>query len=327
MLMGGKLWCESVVNEGTTFSFTASFGRSKKEKKTHVASVSDFFKELRVLVVDDSDISLEVMVELLKGMNCTNIVTAKSGEEALEVYEKNEGAFDLLLLDWKMPGIDGVETFKKIRAQNEPGSPLAIIMATAHDKGELSDLLGKNDSCRILNKPLTPSLVFDAIQESFFTDIDFKTGERCGTSGDSDLTGLHILLVEDNELNQIVATELLEQAGASVVVADNGQKALDVLSEHNAFDLVLLDIQMPVMDGFTTARHIRKDGRFVNLPIIAMTAHALVGDKEKSLEVGMNDHITKPIDPDQLYCTVARWGKASQRYLGKEKQHDKKLVL
>ena len=326
LLMGGELWCESVVNEGTTFSFTANFGRSKKEKKPHAASVSDFFKGLRVLVVDDNDISIEVMVELLKGMNCTNIVTATSGEEALEVYEENQGVFDLLLLDWKMPGIDGVETFKKIRAQNEPDSPLAIIMATAHDKEELSDLLGKNDSCRILNKPLTPSLVFDAIQESFFTEIDFKADERCDTPGDLDLSGLRILLVEDNELNQIVATELLEQAGASVVVADNGQKALDVLSEHSAFDLVLLDIQMPVMDGFTTARHIRKDGRFVNLPIIAMTAHALVGDKEKSLEVGMNDHITKPIDPEQLYCTVARWGKASQRYLGKEKHHDKRSV-
>lgn len=322
-LMGGELWCDSTPDEGTTFYFTAKFGRSQKEKPSHFSSISEFFANLRVLVVDDSPISLEVMEELLTSMQCGFVVTASSGAEAIELYEQHGGDFDLLLVDWKMPDLDGIETFRAIREHHSAKAAITIIMATAHDRGELSERLDKSDSVMILSKPLTPSLLYDAIQESFFNEIDLVEKELEPEVTETVLCGLHILLVEDNELNQIVATELLQHGGATVTIAGNGKEALATLDKHNDFDAVLLDIQMPIMDGFTAARLIRQDGRYSNLPIIAMTAHAMVGDREKSLDVGMNDHITKPIDPDQLYKTVARWGLASQRYREKLQEHKK----
>jgi CheY-like chemotaxis protein len=225
--------------------------------------------------------------------------------------QQNQIPYDIVLMDWKMPGMDGVECIRVINEQSD--APPAVIMVTAYGREEaMRNALSMDVEIKsILSKPVTPSSLLDAIGETLGRGImrSERRGRESGKRHEAmaHLRGANVLLVEDNEINQELALELLTNGGVTVKVADNGQIALDILEMGHQFDGILMDVQMPVMDGYTASRNIRKNEKYDELPIIAMTANAMAGDREKCLEAGMNDHISKPISVREMFSTMAKW--------------------
>ncbi len=310
-MMGGRIWCESAAGSGSTFYFTMRFGQAALQERQ--GRWPDTFVDIRALVVDDSVTSLRIMRELLLSLGCKVVETVESGQEALALLKQRADTqmFDLVLMDWKMPVMDGLETTRRLHSLLERDTPPIVIMTTAYDQRDLMEQAREEGISCILNKPVTQSTLYDSIIRAFGGKSHFDRAaieQRKEGKVLKDVAGNHVLLVEDNELNQMIGQELLAQGGLRVTIANNGKEALALL-EKETFDLVLMDIQMPEMDGFTATRHIRARKEFADLPVIAMTAHAMVGDREKSVAAGMNDHITKPINPEELYNCVARWGK------------------
>jgi CheY-like chemotaxis protein/HPt (histidine-containing phosphotransfer) domain-containing protein len=307
-MMGGEIYVESEPGKGSTFHFTATFtGDLKKDKKRLMPS-SDL-RGMRVLVVDDNATAREILGRMLESFSF-RVTLAASGEEGLSELEdaRKSQPVELVIMDWKMQDMDGIETSKRILQHTGLSKTPKIIMITAYGREEIMQKTEQMGLDGFLIKPVTPSILFDTIMQAFGIEgIGSKPAIREAEKGTrKPLGGLLILLVEDNEINQQVAREILEGAGHKVMLANNGQEAVNAVKE-NTYDVVLMDIQMPVMDGYEATRSIRKDPRFKDLPIIAMTAHAMAGDREKSLEAGMNDHVSKPIDPDTVYRTLEKW--------------------
>jgi CheY-like chemotaxis protein len=225
-------------------------------------------------------------------------------------------------MDWKMPGMDGIEASQQIKDHKNLNKIPTIIMVTAYGREEVMQQAEKVGLEGFLLKPVNPSMLFDSIMEAFGEALPetSRVVQRHEQEAEAlkHIQGARLLLVEDNEINQQVAKEILEGAGLNVTIANNGQEAVNAVKENN-YDAVLMDVQMPVMDGYTATRAIRKDERFKELPIIAMTAHAMAGDEDKSLEAGMNGHVAKPIDPDQLFSTLLKWIKPSEKRTTTEK--------
>ncbi len=322
-MMNGRIWVESVPGPGSTFCFTAVFGIGREESRTRHTPPPDL-RGLRTLVVDDNSTSREILQGMLESFSFA-VTLAASGEEGLAEFEKSQNgpSYDLVVMDWKMLGIDGIETARRIK--NLPGLRRAprIILVTAYGREEIMRQAEKMGLDGFLIKPVSPSVMFDTIMQAFGQEAprELRTDSvrKLESEASERLAGAKVLLVEDNEINQQVAMEILSGAGLKVTVASNGQEALDLV-RSNAYAAVLMDVQMPVMDGYTATRKIREieagdapdpasglTPRASGLPIIAMTAHAMSGDREKSLAAGMNDHITKPIDPVQLFGTLAKW--------------------
>jgi len=208
-----------------------------------------------------------------------------------------------------MPELDGIETSRRIREQATDTQQPKMILITTSPQDQASEEVKKADLDGLLIKPVSPSSLFDAIMEAFgkgvarrrpVSDVDLAADPT------RSIRGAEILLVEDNEINQQVAQEILQGVGLNVTIAENGQVAVDTVSARD-FDLILMDIQMPVMDGYEATRTIRQTHELNELPIIAMTANTMAGDREKSLEAGMNDHVAKPIDTGELFSTLSRW--------------------
>jgi PAS domain S-box-containing protein len=310
-MMDGEIWVESQSGSGSTFIFTATFGLGKEKAKKRFATSPDM-RGMKVLVVDDNPTSREIFQDMLESFSF-EVTLAASGKEGLVELEKvpEETPIELVIMDWKMPGMDGIEAARRIREHPTLKHIPAIIMATAYGR---EDVMRKAEQLSLdgfLLKPVSPSILFDAIMQAFGKEIS-EASRRARTKAQESETlqnirGARILLVEDNEINQQVAKEILEGAGLSVTLANNGQEAVDAVQKEN-YDVVLMDVQMPVMDGYTATREIRNlKSEIRNVPIIAMTAHAMAGDEEKSLTAGMNGHVTKPIDPDQLFATLQKW--------------------
>jgi CheY-like chemotaxis protein len=216
----------------------------------------------------------------------------------------------MLLLDWRMKGMDGVEVSQRIREDERFSSLLNIIMVTAGARDELVQAADGMDLSAVLIKPVTPSTMLETLFGCLGGELaernPLSSGKIIQDLSTDSLNGRRVLLVEDNEMNQEVALELLENVGITVVIANNGQEALEVL-KNGSFDLVLMDLQMPVMDGYQATRSIRRQSKFKMLPVVAMTANAMSGDREKCLEIGMNDHISKPINVRDMYATLVKW--------------------
>ena len=272
---------------------------------------------MRVLVVDDNASSREILQSLLETMSF-EVTVAASAEEGIAELEKaaKSRPYKLVVMDWRMPGMDGIKASAVIKKHpNLPQKP-KIIIATAYGREEVMQRSEKVGVDGFLLKPVGQSMLFDTIMVAFGKEAAER--EHVARASGSDevelrkIRGARVLLAEDNEINQQVAEEILQQAGLVVSIANNGKEALEMVRREN-FDVVLMDIQMPVMGGFEATQEIRKDERFKDLPIIAMTAHAMAGDREKSLEAGMNDHVTKPIDPDQLLSALIKWIKPGER--------------
>jgi len=361
-MMGGEIRVDSEPGQGTTFSFTASFGLGEGKVKKRFVLSSDL-RGMKVLVVDDSDTSRNILQDILESFSF-DVTPVASAEEGLEEIQQadTDQPYELVIMDWKMPGLDGLEASEHIKNNQALGKIPAIILVTAYGREEIMQQAEQIGLDGFLIKPVSPSVLFDMIMHAFGEGIPKRSRvvERNKEIEDlKEIQGAQVLLVEDNEINQQVAMEILQGAGLNVTVANNGQEAVNAVKESD-YDVVLMDIQMPVMDGYTASREIRKwerrlkaqgsglkeDDReqmtdvrgqgtevrnqksedkedkaeyshqtlrlapcAVSLPIIAMTAHAMAGDEKKSIEAGMNDHVTKPIDPDQLFATLQKWSK------------------
>jgi PAS domain S-box-containing protein len=307
-MMGGRLWVESQPGQGSAFSFTARFQTAGDAIQRRIR-VSPDLEGLRVLVVDDNVTSREILGEMLMSFGF-QVGLATSGPEAIAKLHQATQTYKLVLMDWKMPGMDGLAASAKIKSDPTLATPPTIIMVTAYGRegvmGQAADL----GLAGFLIKPVSPSMLFNAIMEALgHADSirdQVRSREPVAQAVRAGLTGARVLVVEDNEINRQVAREILESAGLSVTLANHGGEALEAV-EREPYDVVLMDIQMPVMDGYQATRRLRQDERFQDLPIIAMTAHAMAGDREKSLAVGMSDHVTKPIDPEELFGVLVKW--------------------
>ncbi|GAB3123713.1 PAS domain S-box protein [Novispirillum itersonii] len=312
-LMGGTIGAASVPGMGSTFTVTLSL--KAEQAVTRVAKALPSLRlplgSRRALVVDDSLAVRSILKDLLERSNIPTR-TAASGALALKELRESCGngsaLFDLAVIDWRMPDMSGTELLRTMRSV---GYTMPVIMTTAYGvEGLLADLQELPVSA-VLEKPITPSGMFDAVMEALEGSADTAPAAPAPLAGDEagpePLRGFRLLLAEDNTINQMVATELLQAMGASVTVCDNGLEAVERLRQDADFDVVLMDVQMPVMDGYTAARAIRGLPGRAALPVIAMTAHAMASDRDRCLEAGMNDHISKPIDPAALRDTVLRW--------------------
>src|SRR6187397_323120 len=235
---------------------------------------------------------------------------AASGEEAINMVRQaanQNQRYEIAFVDWQMPGMNGIETGKRIMRIPDLQTPPHLVMVTAYGREEVLKQAEESGFENVLIKPVTSSILFDTAVVALGADRERPEPVPAGPSFDIDrLRGARVLLVEDNEINQEVAIGQLEDAEAFVDLAENGEIALRMVKD-NDYDVVLMDMQMPVMDGIKATRILRADPRHQTLPIVAMTANAMESDREVCLEAGMNDHIAKPIDPDQLFSVLLRW--------------------
>jgi two-component system sensor histidine kinase/response regulator len=209
-------------------------------------------------------------------------------------------------MDWRMPGLDGIEAAKHIKDDPSIKAKPAIVIVTAFGRDEVRSEAEAAHLDGFLVKPVNQSMLVDTLVEIYAPDAKLEAAAASRTTG-YDLSGLRVLLAEDNEINQQIAIELLEDVGVSIEVVNNGREAVEKLlafEGRGPYDVVLMDLQMPEMDGFQATARIRSEARFNDLPILAMTAHAMAEERERCLNSGMQGHITKPIDPDTLYQTL-----------------------
>ncbi|MES9960727.1 MAG: response regulator [Sedimenticola sp.] len=317
-LMGGHCWLEqSEPGKGSTFCFTVIFGYSEEAEMKRMEKVEKLLpvlKGMRVLVVDDSPAARDISVDMLSQFQF-KLDTAASGEEALACLEASdaESPFDIVLMDWHMPGMKGDEATVKIRESNQISNKPKVIMLTAYWREEVMQAAERAAVDGFLSKPVSPSTLLDAIMVTLGHEMVFHPVEVDTEKAKSSLAGAMVLLVEDNEINRELAIELLQGMGIKADEANNGEEAVKMV-KLAAYDAILMDLQMPKMDGLEAARHIRRlstaeGDRFASVPIIAVTAQAMAGDLEEALASGMNDYVPKPIDPDLLGETLSRWVK------------------
>ncbi len=310
-LMDGDIEVRSQPGEGSVFEFTAVFG-TPTSAADH-ADEANALAGVRVLVVDDNQASRELLSAILESFACT-VAASASGEEAISELTRGvaagEPSYDIVLMDYMMPGMDGVEAARRILDDPRISKPPMLAMVTAYGREEVMQKASQAGLSGFLVKPVSPIILLDTVlgilgREPLRPRPD-EADEIAPVPHVAGLRGARILLVEDNEVNQELALEILAQAGMTAEACGNGAEALERL-KGNSYDGILMDCQMPVMDGYAASRAIRTNPSLVGLPIIAMTANAMQGDREKCLAAGMNDHVTKPIDIAQLLATMARW--------------------
>ena len=308
-MMDGELTVTSEDGVGSEFSFNAFFSLANEEANsiTKVESITG----MRALLVDDSDSARIVLEEMLSSFGFEVMMT-DNAKEAIEIFEKENAAnrpFSLMVVDWRMPGMDGLQLVAELRKKD--GQPVpSVLMVTAFGVDTVRQAAKEKLIDGFLLKPINPSILYDTINSILHLgekrvldkskDIDVIENYRAA------LQDSKVLLVEDNDINLELAIELLRDVGIEPDFARNGREGWEKVKE-NTYDCVLMDIQMPEMDGLTATRKIREEERFNSLPILAMTAHAMKGEREKSLSAGMNDHITKPIDPHILYNALIKY--------------------
>lgn len=302
-LMGGEIRVESTPGKGSVFEFGIPFTFLPEEP----GSAPDL-GGLRVLVVDDNDNARRVMLSILEsfGIKATPASGSAEGLAAIEQADADEQPFSCVVLDWNMPGMSGLKAAKRIKQELPLHQRPKVIYLSGHKYTEMINVSGAAKLLdAVLNKPVTPSGLLDAIM--ICTSKPGKAPPPAlPIDTHPDLTGLHVLLVEDNKFNQQLANTLLVRAGVEVGIADDGLEALEAL-QRERFDAVLMDMQMPKMDGLEASRQIRKNPALADLPVIAMTANAMAGDRESCLAAGMNDYIAKPLHYQAMYATLARW--------------------
>jgi signal transduction histidine kinase/CheY-like chemotaxis protein/HPt (histidine-containing phosphotransfer) domain-containing protein len=308
-LMGSDLQLDSEVGRGSRFHFRIELAIADAAASADLAALP--LRQpvsLRVLVVDDNPNARDLMGRMAQSLGW-QVTLADGGAAALACLQRHDAAYDAIFLDWQMPGLDGWDTCAQIRQGNPSGARPLIIMVTAHGREMLSHR-SEEEQARVdgfLVKPVTASMLYDAVVDAR-ADPHAPAPSRGGASPAAQrLAGMRLLVVEDNANNQQVARELLEDEGAEVQIADNGQLGVEAVAAADPpFDVVLMDLQMPVMDGYTATTRIRQDLQQLTLPIVAMTANAMASDREACLAAGMNEHVGKPFDLEHLVAVLRR---------------------
>jgi two-component system sensor histidine kinase/response regulator len=309
-LMGGEIWLESEPAKGSTFLFTLSVGVSSGLTQTRV--VPEQLRTVSALVVDDHAAARDILVHALVGV-CARVDAVSSGEEAIAAVRQHdsERPYDVIFMDWRMPGMDGTQAARLIKEDAQLKTHPAVVLVTAFGREEIREEAERIQMDGFLLKPVTASMLFDILVGLFAGASQDSTAlAPLGDRHADRLRGLRILLAEDNEINQQIAVELLEGVGATVEVANDGADAVrKVLGQPmpSKYDVVLMDLQMPEVDGYQATKKIRSDPRFASFPIVAMTAHATTEERQKCLDAGMNGHVSKPIHPSSLFDTLERF--------------------
>jgi len=308
-MMQGKLWIKSQAGKGSEFHFTVTLGIKPTSKLKFPSFQAKKFKNLPVLIVDDNDTNRFILKEMIKSWNMLPSEASK-GESALikmKSAEKEGNPFKLVLVDYFMPGMDGFELSKKIKQDSRLNTTKIIMLSSAGIRGD-STRCSKLGIAAYLPKPVNQSDLLDAIILTFGEQIKFKEIQPLITQHSlrETLKGYKILLAEDNPINQKIALHLLQRQGHLVKIANNGEEVLKSIKK-DIFDLILMDIQMPKMDGLkaTAAIRLQEKKSKLHIPIIAMTAHSLKGDRDKCLDAGMDDYLSKPVNPDKLKKAIA----------------------
>ena len=311
-LMHGEVGLESELGQGSTFWFTARLARSAERAMPR--RLASELLGCRALVVDDDEVARNVLGDMLTGMGF-EVTLASGGQQAIELASTAAEGFEIVFLDWRMADLDGFETAKALRQLDLKPVP-RLVMVTAHGRLEVLREAEARGLDGVLIKPVSASILFDTTVRALGGELPEDPTRRAQVSDLHEelrsIEGARVLLVEDNELNQEVATGLLSEAGLLVDIANHGQEALERLSQET-YDLVLMDMQMPVLDGVSATRQLRQDPRYSELPVVAMTANAMAADRERCREAGMNDHVAKPVDPTDLYRALLRWIPARHR--------------
>ncbi|MCB1889632.1 MAG: response regulator [Rhodocyclaceae bacterium] len=309
-MMGGHIEVISRPGAGSTFRFEALFDHTANGPAAR--RLPGVLSRLRVLVVDDHPSAREVLLSLLAGLPLRADAVA-AGSEALAAVRAAPASdpFGLVLMDMRMPDMDGLEATRRLKNDRTIAAVPAVIVVSAFGDGSSVHHATEAGADGFVHKPLTASSLLDAIMDVFGAGAMVDSLPEPVAQA-PELAGMRVLLVEDNEVNRQVARETLSRAGVEVRCAANGREALALLSADPGFDqAVLMDLQMPEMDGFEATRRLRADPRFKALPIIAMTAHAMADERQRCLDSGMNDHVAKPIDPPQLFAALARVASAT----------------
>ena len=311
-LMGGDLTATSSPGVGSTFTFTLEFSTlSSYEQKQY--KIPSELNNKQILVVEDNPTAAEIIRMMLEKFGF-DVVVSETGNDAIALLENRARlslpSFELIFMDWDMPGLNGIETAQFIhRSKTIPRCP-EVIMVSAYNSGHLISQAEKEGINNFIIKPVMPSLLFDTIINTLGYGGEDHPEKQPVKAPENDgltkITGSNVLIAEDNLINQQVLQELLEQRGMVVTVVNNGAECLEMLN-RKSFDLVFMDVQMPVLDGLAATREIRRSTPHDKLPIIAMTAHAMEDDKIKSIDAGMNAHLTKPINISELEKTMVSW--------------------
>jgi two-component system, sensor histidine kinase and response regulator len=302
-MMGGNLVVESTPGEGTTFVLTIALEVTRGAAGPR--RLADEFRDLPVLVADDNANARIVLADMLRSLSC-KVTAAQSGEEALQLARRaaEDGRpFRLAVLDWKMPGLDGAETAQLLKDRSD--EPPHVILVTAYDREDAMRRAERAGIQVVLHKPVSPSTLHDAVLRVLHPGTASDEPQRAHTPRRF-APGQRVLIVEDNAINREVAREMLAMTGLEVTEAHNGIEALRILDQET-FDLVMMDVQMPELDGIEAVRAMRTVDRMRDLPVIAITAHAMLGDRERFIEAGMSDYVSKPIDEGQLMKVLGRF--------------------
>ncbi|MBT0664106.1 response regulator [Geobacter pelophilus] len=318
-LMGGNIWVESVPQQGSCFYFTLTLKRAGE----HPALIEEPFplRDMRVLVVDDNVSAREILQQELTihGFRVTAVASGEEGlTELLAASGEDGDPYRLVLMDWFMPGMDGLETVERIRREQLIDALPVVVMVSAFGNEDIRQKARELDVKDFLAKPFHPQRLYRSICRAmgYGNELLQHDAERDSETSEklSGLEGMRVLVVEDHAVNRLFAKEVLKNVGVITEIAVDGKEAVAAVNQADPqFDAVLMDIQMPVMDGYEATRMIRETHGLESLPIIAMTAHALVEEKERCLKAGMNGHIAKPIDVMELYATLLRFAAAVER--------------
>lgn len=320
-LMGGYIWVDSTPGHGSSFNFTVEFQKQSNQHQAEL-KIADDMQNMRILIIDDNQASSQALREQVQTFNlsCTIAVSGHDAIECISNCKIQDIAFQLILVDWSMPDLDGIETIRQINQiltqQSATENRPKIIMLTSANWDNTTQLQAEAVGIHaFIPKPACCTQLYCTIMKLFGHPVAktylFGQNKIDTQAIIEQISGAHLLLVEDNTINQQVASEILNKIGITVDIAENGLEAIKNL-ENTPYELVLMDIQMPIMDGYTATAKIRNKQQFATLPIIAMTANAMTGDREKCFKAGFNDYVSKPIDRGQLYDCLIKWIKANK---------------